>query len=251
MKQFTKLVSMCAGLVLLFGIGLFAAKDIISNDSAGQIGAQNLLTGAKAGNASKAVPAPEDDEIVIIDEDSVITEEYIPVERETIPIGPGATLTAAQEGAAAAAKILYEAGAVFLQDEENVKIARETLAALHTNTVIIGNVSKDPGSEMLSAAFFDFLGTTDDPAYSDCGITLSNAEGIVYTVSSYSRMDNVVAEHSVTMELGVDAMVTTERTAVTTRTEREDTTVSSFVITRQDADGTTTETYSATKSEPK
>lgn len=250
MKQFTKLVSLFAGLVLLFGIGLFATKGIVNN-AAGKVGAQTVLTGTEAQDASKAVPAPEDDEIVIIDEESVITDEYIPVEREMIPIGPGAQPTAAQAGTAAAVKILYEAGTVFLRDEKHVELARETLAALHTNTVTMGNVSKDPGSETLSAAFFDFLGTTDDPAYSDCGITFSNAEGVVYTVSSYSRMDNVLAEYSVTMELSADAMVKTECTTVTTYSEQEDTTVSSFVITRQTEDGTTTETYSTTNSEPK
>lgn len=250
MKRFIKLVSVCAGLILLFGIGIFAAKRILMDHSAAKTSAQAASSGAETQNVSKAVPAPEDDEIVIIDEDSVITEEFIP-EREAIPIGSGAALTAAQESTATAAKILYEAGTAFLQDEENVRIARKTLTSLYTNTVTIGNVSSDPGSETLAAAFFDFLGATDDPAYSDCGITLSNAEGVIHTVSSYSRMDNVVAEHSVTIELGVDMIVTTECTAVTTQTEQEDITVSSYVITKQDANGTTTETYTTTKTEPK
>lgn len=251
MKQFTKLVSLFVGLVLLFGIGLFATKGIVNNSGTGRVGAQTALTGAQAQSPSKAVPAPEDDEIVTIDEESVITDEYIPVEREMIPIGPGVLPTAAQAGTATAVKILYEAGTVFLRDEKHVELARETLAAIHTNAVTIGNVEKDPGSEMLSAAFFDFLGATDDPAYSDCGITFSNAEGVVYTVSSYSRMDNVLADYSITMELSADAMVKTECTTVTTYSEQEDTTVSSFVITKQTADGTTTETYSTTNSEPK
>ncbi len=249
MKQFTKLISLFGGIVLLFGIALFATKGIFNNAAAQ--GVQTALAGPQAENVSKAVPAPADDEIVTIEEDSVITEEYKPVERETIPIGPGAQPTAAETGTAAAAKTLYQAGTAFLQEEENVRIAHETLSALQTNTLTIGNDSKVPGSEELSEAFFDFLGTTDDPAYSDCGVTFSNSEGMVYTSSSYSRMDNVLAEHSITMELSADVMVKTECTAVTTYSEREDVTVSSFVITRQGEAGTTTETYSTTRSEPK
>ena len=250
MKQFTKLISLFGGIVLLFGIALFATKGIFNN-AAAQGGSEAVLAGPQTENVSRAVPAPVDDEIVTIEEDSVITEEYKPVERQTIPIGPGAQPTAAEAGTAAAAKILYQAGTAFLQEEENVRIAHETLSALQTNTLTIGNGSKVPGSEKLSEAFFDFLGTTDDPAYSDCGVTFSNSEGVVYTSSSYSRMDNVLAEHSVTMELSADVMVKTECTAVTTYAEREDVTVSSFIVTRQGEEGMTTETYSTTKSEPK
>ncbi len=250
MKQFTKLISLFGGIVLLFGIALFATKGILNN-AAAQGGAQTVLAGPQTENVSRAVPAPVDDEIVTIEEDSVITEEYKPVERQTIPIGPGARPTAAEAGTAAAAKILYQAGIAFLREEGNARIARETLSKLQSNTVTISNKSESPGSEALSEVFFGFLGATDDPAYSDCGVTFSNAEGVAYTASAYSRMDNVMAEHSVTMELSADVMVKTECTAVTTYSEREDITVSSFVVTRQGEEGTVTETYSTTKSEPK
>ena len=250
MKQFTKLISLFGGIVLLFGVALFATKGIFNNASV-QDGSQTVLAGPQTETVSNAVPAPIDDEIVTIDEDSVITDEYKPVERQTIPIGPGAQPTAAESGTAAAAKILYQAGTTFLQDEENARIARQTLSALQTNTITIGNGSKVPGSDLLSAAFFDFLGNTDDPAYSDFGVTFSNSEGVVYTACAYSQMDDVMAEYSVTMEMSENHMVKTECTAVTTYGEREDTTVSSFVITRQGEEGATTETYSTTKSEPK
>ena len=249
MKQFTKFVSLIAGLVVLLGIGFFATKGIIAKNNAVQSGPQTVLTGADTQNAAKAVPAPEDDEIVTIDEDSVITDEYHPIERDAIPIGPGAQAT--QTGAEAAVKILYQAGTVFLQEEEHAQAARDTLEELHRNIVTLGNVAGDPGSETLSAAFFDFLGTSDDPAYADCGITISNAEGVVYTASSYSRVDNVVAVYSVAMKPSADMMVKTECTAVTTYGEEEDVTVSSYVITRMAGDGATTETYSTTKTEPK
>ncbi len=250
MKQFTKLISVLGGIVLLFGVFLFAAKGILNN-AAGQSCADTSLAGPQAETVSKAVPAPVDDEIVTIDEDAVITEEYKPVERQTIPIGPGTEPTAAQNSTASAAKLLYQAGVTFLQQEENARIARDTLSALQTNTVRIGNKSGTPGSETLSEAFFDFLGTTDDPAYSDCGVTFSNAEGVTHTSSTYSKMDNVMAEHFVTMELSANAMVKTECTEVTTQGEQENVTLSSFVITRQGADGTTTETYSTSKTEPR
>ncbi|HWR24090.1 MAG TPA: hypothetical protein VN366_11510 [Feifaniaceae bacterium] len=250
MKRFYKIAALFAGIVLLLGVGLFAIKGI-RNNAAAQGGAQAALPDAQAENVSRAVSAPADDEIVTIDEDSVITEEYKPAERETIPIGSGAQSTAAQTGAAAAADVLYQAGTAFLQDEQNANAVRETLSALQTNAVTIGNAVKSPGSETLSKAFFDFFGGSDDPVYSDCGVTFLSAEGVVYTASSYSRMENVLAEHSVAMELSADVTVKTECTSVTTYGELEDVTVSSFVITRQDAKGATTETYSTTKTEPK
>ncbi len=250
MKHSTKLVSFFAAFVLLIGIGIFAAKYIVNKQGTATGGAQTVLTGANTTSA-KPVPAPFDDEIVTIDEDSVITKEYRPTEREAIPVGPGTDPAAIQAQTTSAAKILYQAGTVFLQEEKNMALARQTLEALHQTAVTIGNTGSEPGSEELSAAFFAFLGTTDDPAYSDCGITLSNAQGIVYTLSAYSRLHDVTSEYSFVAEPLKDVLLKTERTDVTTYGAQENVTVSTSVITEQGPDQTTTRTYTATEKQAK
>ena len=249
MKHFTKLVSFFAAFVLLIGIGIFAAKGIV-NKKGTPTGAQTVLTGANTTSA-KPVPAPLDDEIVTIDEDSVITEEYRPIEREAIPVGPGADPEAAQAQTASAAKILYQAGTAFLQEEENMALARQTLEALHQTVITISNTVSEPGSEELSAAFFAFLGTTDDPAYLDCGITISNAQGVAYTSAGYSRLNEVKSTYSFAVEPLQDMLVKTERTDVTTYGAQETVTVSTFVTTEQGPNQTTMQTYTVTEKQEK
>jgi|GEM_PF-3730569 len=243
MKRFSKLISVVAGVIILAGVGIYALKDLPQRTPRQDANMQAAIAGVSAENGgvaapAKAVPAPEDDEIVTIPDDTVITKKYIPPQ-QGIPAGPGGAAPAGEDEAKAA-KELYARAAEFLQIESNEEAVRGIMGRQNAATLDIAyNSAQKELSGLASIFYVSYLGKTADSAvYHESSVSLSSAGGFAHVVSAYDRTGNTAAEYTAATEPGADALVRTEVTEVTVFEADKSTAVTTTVVTAQKADGT-------------
>lgn len=257
MKQFAKVVSIFAGLVVLVTVSVFATKAVLNRSAQQDANMQAIMrTSAEQADGTVPIYGGEGDEIVIIPDEEVITEEFlIPDDRQAIPIGPGVVQAGADNtDAAGTAKYLYEKAAAFLSEEQYQSAAQALFDRDGSEKLYIyASSPAGDGTEngLAKAFFYDFLGVEEYAvAFSRSRICLTQAQGECVVAYTYSQHEDTAAMYYVETRQEGDAQIRTECTEVTVFADDYQTVVTTTVVTTQNGDGADVQSSVSSKTRP-
>ncbi len=245
MKQFAKVVSIFAGIVVLVMVGLFAVKSVMVRTADQNANMRAIMQADTENGAAGAVfNNTADGEIVTIPDDEVITDTFTPPEEDAIPVGPGVIAAPDTADVGQTSKFLYDNAVAYIAQPEHREAVLALLSAEPSGKVMID--ANQPEGGLAKSFFSEFLGTAN---YTGCrvGFALKNGDAAVEFASA--MQDDTAAAYAARIDQAGEAEVKTEVTEVTVLAGLKKTVVTTTVVTTTTPDGTDVQSSVSTRTE--